>query len=261
MAAEKIYPATIQTRSTVSYQGGVKSSLDEKIVKEASVTLTVNGEEWFNFLCTPEYVDELSVGFLFNSQAIKTRKEIVSLKLCENGNIVDVWLTHQVEKPRLWQKNSGCSGGVSVPDLPLTPLTKSDRFSLTLAEINQILTRFYQEQKLYKISGGVHASALFSRTSYQFSAEDIGRHNTMDKLAGWLVLQERECTSPVIVTTGRVSLEMMQKSAMMRAAFVISRTSPTSASIELAQELGITLIGYAEYDRLKIYTFSENVSP
>ena len=231
----------------------------ENVVSETSVALTVNGVEWFNFLCTPMDLEALAAGFLFSSQIIRSGDEIKALKVGLNGCGMDVWLSHPAEKPPLFQRNSGCSGGISVPEIELEPIQDTNKFKISLSEVNQILATFYHNQQLYQSSGGVHTSALFSGTDLMIKAEDIGRHNTLDKIAGRLLLSGEHVQKAILVTTGRVSLEMMQKAAMIRACFVISRTSPTSASVELAEKLGICLIGYAQKDRLKVYTYPEQI--
>ncbi len=260
MAYTPAFTSPVNNHRITQFQNTRKTISQENIVAEASILLSVNGEEWFNFLCTPMDLEALAAGFLFTSQIIKNPGEISSLEVCANGNGVDVWLTHQAERPSIWQRNSGCSGGVSKPDIELNPLPDSEKFILSPLDINQVLSTFYKSQELYQSSGGVHTSALFSGTELMIKAEDIGRHNTMDKIAGRLLNIQKSVPNPILVTTGRISLEMMQKAAMIRACFVISRTSPTSASVDLADQLGITLIGYAEKDRFKIYTHPEQIS-
>jgi FdhD protein len=235
------------------------SSEKETIITEASIGLSVNGDEWLHFLCTPMDLEALASGFLFTSGIIQSFQEISSLRICDEGTHMDVWLTHAAEKPRLWQKNSGCSGGLSAPDMDLTPIPASAQFKLLPTQIFEILSTFYQSQELYSTSGGVHTSALFSNRELIYSVEDIGRHNTVDKLAGKMLMNNLHPPECLIMTTGRISLEMMQKAAIMQAPFVVSRTSPTSASIQLAQALGITMIGYANNHRLKIYSHPEAV--
>ena len=91
------------------------------------------------------------------------------------------------------------------------------------------------------------------------SAEDIGRHNTLDKLTGLYLIEKPELSPSVVLTTGRISSEMLQKSARIGAAIVISRTSPSSLSIEMAYSRGLTLIGYAHRNRFTVYTHPERV--
>lgn len=258
--SQPLLTSSVKNTHVIYIHNNQKATSQENVVSEASILLNVNGEEWFNFLCTPMDLENLAAGFLFSSQIIKTAGEIRSLEMCANGNGIDVWLSHPASKPRLWQRNSGCSGGISIPEVKLTPVNDVEKFLLSPLEINDILSTFYRNQKVYQSSGGVHASALFSKTNLAYLTEDIGRHNTLDKIAGKMLLSPVDVPWPILVTSGRISVEMMQKASMIRSCFVISRTSPTSASVDLADQLGITLIGYAEKDRFKVYTHPEQIA-
>jgi FdhD protein len=109
-------------------------------------------------------------------------------------------------------------------------------------------------QDLYRSTGGVHCSAISDGTAILAQAEDIGRHNTLDKLSGMLLFEDLRADPLIILTTGRVSAEMLQKSARLGAAAVVSRTSPTSQSVEMAGRLGIVLAGYARRGEMLVYT-------
>jgi FdhD protein len=258
--SQPIFTTPVKNTRVISVHDNQKTTSLENVVSEASILLNVNGEEWFNFLCTPMDLEELSAGFLFSSQIIKNADEIRSLEMCANGSGIDVWLSHPAKKPRLWQRNSGCSGGISVPEVKMAPVTDVEYFLLSPLEVNEILYVFYKNQKVYQSSGGVHASALFSKTNLAYLTEDIGRHNTLDKIAGKMLLSPVDVPWPILVTSGRISVEMMQKASLIRSCFVISRTSPTTTSVDLADQLGITLIGYAEKDRFKVYTHPEQIA-
>ena len=91
-------------------------------------------------------------------------------------------------------------------------------------------------------------------------AQDIGRHNTLDKIAGYCLLNDLHPEQRVLITTGRISSEMLQKARRLEAAILISRTSPSALSIQLAQTAGITLIGYARRNRFNVYTHAERIS-
>jgi FdhD protein len=105
----------------------------------------------------------------------------------------------------------------------------------------------------------VHTSALSDGKNIRVIAEDIGRHNSVDKLAGLCLLNQVEIPKKVLLTTGRISSEMLQKSARIGASIVISRTSPSSLSIEMAEKLRVTLIGYARRDRFNVYALPERI--
>ena len=246
------------------FEGDHCQSLEAQAITEASITLTVNGEDWLAFMCTPVEVEALAVGFLFNEGLIRSKDEIASVRVCSTGDNVDVWLTHLVEKPAQWRRTSGCTGGVTgvsgagktVVDNPrLVP----DGVVLSPAEIAGLVAGLYAAQDLHASTGGVHTSALSDGQRILITAEDIGRHNTLDKIAGRCLLDEINPLQRVLITTGRVSSEMMQKAARIGASVVISRTAPSSLSIELAEQSGITLIGYARHDRFTVYCHPERV--
>jgi FdhD protein len=131
---------------------------------------------------------------------------------------------------------------------------------LTPEQITESVAALFENQEVYKQTGGVHTSALSDGARILAVAEDVGRHNTLDKLAGICLMNGIRLSSGVILTTGRISSEMLQKASRMGACMIISRTAPTSLSIQLAKDRNITLIGYARRDRFNVYTHPERVS-
>jgi FdhD protein len=244
------------------FEGGSCQVTETQAITEMSVTLTVNGESWLSLLCTPLEVEALAVGFLFNEGLIHSKDEIASVRLCPTGDMVDVWLTHAVEKPVQWRRTSGCTGGVTgVPAEAQgqTPQLATDGVTLSPGQVTALVAQLFAAQDLYKTAGGVHTSALSDGKRILIAAEDIGRHNTLDKIAGRCLLDGINPLQGVLITTGRVSSEMMQKAARLGASIVISRTAPSSLSIDIAEQAGITLIGYARRDRFTVYCHPERV--
>jgi FdhD protein len=241
------------------YRAGRWEKVDSGIIVETPVSLTVNGEIWLTFMCTPTDLEALAVGFLFNEGVIESKLEIADVRVCEHGENVDVWLSHAVEKPKEWRRTSGCTGGVTAAEYESPLPIALNGFSISPQEINQLINLLFESQDLYRQVGGVHTSALSDGQAVCVKAEDIGRHNSVDKLAGICLLNPIEMSKKILLTTGRVSSEMLQKSARLGAAIVISRTSPSSLSIELADKLGVTLIGYARRDRFSVYAHPERV--
>ncbi len=230
-----------------------------RVISETSVSLTVNGEVWISFMCTPADLEALAVGFLFNEGIIHQMADVAAVSTCENGSNVDVWLNYNVHKPAQWRRTSGCAGGVTSEQAkPVKIITfEENKFApeLVLNAMNQLL----EVQELYREARGVHCSALSDGQRIIYRAEDIGRHNTLDKLAGMILMKPVAMEHRIIVTTGRISSEMLQKSTQLGAQVVISRTSPTSLSVEMAKENGITLVGYARRNQFLVYAAPERL--
>jgi FdhD protein len=130
---------------------------------------------------------------------------------------------------------------------------------ITPVQINELVVRLFQSQELYRKTGGVHTSILSNGENTLIKAEDIGRHNTIDKIAGAMLKLEAVLPYKILITTGRISSEMLQKAARMQAEILISRTSPSSLSIQLAEQMGITLIGYARRNQFNVYAHPERI--
>ena len=229
---------------------------------EAPVSLTVNGEVWLTFMCTPTQLEVLAIGFLFNEGIIQDFSEVADTRICEHGDNVDVWLHHAAQKPAKWTRTSGCTGGMTSVETNVEPRLAAYKISamLTPKQIPLLLKLLDEHQTLYKQSGGLHTSVLTDGKVSLASAEDIGRHNSLDKIAGTMLMKGSKPKRSLLLTTGRISSEMMQKAIRLEVSVVISRTSPSSISVELAEKQGITLIGYAKRHRFNVYTHPERLS-
>lgn len=234
---------------------------NSETIVEMPVSLTVNGQVWISFMCTPVDLEELAVGFLYNEEIIESMDDVADVRVCEHGDNVDVWLNQAVEQPANWRRTSGCTGGVTAVDLLAKPNVSfaESRLEVKPEAICDLLERLFQSQLLYRETGGVHTSALSDGEKVVLVAEDIGRHNTLDKIAGLVLMKNTQPKNRILITTGRISSEMLQKAARIQAPILISRTSPSSLSIEMAERYGITLIGYARKHRFNVYSNSWRV--
>jgi FdhD protein len=237
-------------------------SMDAETIVETPVSLTVNGQVWLTFMCTPVHLEALAIGFLYNEGVIQNMSEVVDVRVCEHGDNVDVWLDRTVEEPKSWRRTTGCTGGMTAVDLLSKPNVSLHNSSLTFPPeaIENFLEMLLEAQVLYRKTGGVHTSVLSDGRKILTSAEDIGRHNTLDKIAGLCLLEGILLKEGVLMTTGRISSEMLQKAAKLNAPILISRTSPSSLSIEMAERYGITLIGYVRKQRFNVYTHMQRIS-
>jgi FdhD protein len=248
--------------TTLSYQTGKWEEKRTNIISEQSISLTVNNEPWLTIMCTPTDLEALAVGFLYNEEIVETMDEVASVRVCPEETNIDVWLNRSVKKPKNWIRTTGCLGGkTSLANV--TPaggkIVISNDAKLSADKVEELINLLNEVQELYRESGGVHTSALSDGESILIAAEDIGRHNTLDKIAGRYIMERISPARKIILTTGRISSEMIQKAGRIGAGVVISRTSPSSLSVQMADEEGITLIGYARRDRFTIYAHPEGI--
>lgn len=228
--------------------------VDAAVIDEVTVTLHVNGQALTSFMCSPVGLEAMALGFLRNEGLIAGLEEVELVKLSHSSTCVDVWLRREFMAPSHAIRTSGCSGGITFDDLA------GQRPSLPLGDPvtpQQVIARYFElraAETLYPITRGVHASALCTPEALLLLAEDVGRHNTLDKLAGKAMLERVDTAGCLIVTTGRISSEMLGKAAKLGVPVVASRTSPTSRSVALAQAWNITVIGYVRRDSLRVYS-------
>jgi FdhD protein len=243
------------------FESGQWKQIEADAPVETDVALTVNGEVWTTFMCTPILVEEMVVGFLFNEGIIQSMEDVADVRICEHGDNVDVWTTQDVEQPSKWRRTSGCAGGVTSveADSSITPL-QADGWKVSPGQITRLVEMLFESQELYRETGGIHTSALSDGKKVILAAEDIGRHNTLDKIAGLWLTHKPHLENKILITTGRISSEMLQKAVRIGASILISRTAPSSLAIRLAKQYGITLIGYARRHRFNLYTHPERIS-
>jgi FdhD protein len=232
-----------------------------EIIVETPVSLTINGEIWLTLMCTPVDLEYLAAGFLFNEGVIQSAKEIASIHVCDAGDNIDLWLQHKAEKPSKWRRTSGCTGGITSVDANMhaSNIHSHNADTITPNQVSRLVEALFESQDIYRVAGGVHTSALSDGQIILAVAEDIGRHNTMDKIAGRCMMEHINSSEQILITTGRISSEMLQKADRMDISIVISRTSPSSLSIQMAEQWGITLIGYARRNSFRIYAHPERI--
>jgi len=207
-------------------------------------------------LCTPARLTQLVLGFLYLEGIIADRQEVGSLRVCEDEPIADVrLLKNEFNAPPRRTITSGCGSGSS---FDAQPPVVSD-LMVTSGEVLALMRQLYQQQALFQEVGGIHSSALADREKILVSAEDIGRHNTLDKIMGECLMRGLSTQDKILLTTGRISSEMVLKAARMQVPVIVSRGTPTERAVKLGRELGITVVGYARSDRLSVFSGDERL--
>lgn len=242
------------------YAGGKWQSQPLRIVKEMPLTLYLNKHELVTLLCTPNKLNQLVLGFLHLQGLIKSADDVAFMRVCAEESVADINLLDQsVRAPERRVLTTGCGGGVALNldpgDLPRLETS----LQLTPDQVLHMVRVLRTESRLYPVTGGVHASMLSDGERALAIAEDVARHNTIDKIDGECLLTGAPTAGQVLVTTGRISSEMLVKAARMRTPIVISRTSPTHLATTLAEQLGITLVGYARSNSFSVYTHSQRI--
>ncbi len=232
-----------------------------EVIEELPLTIYVNGVELVTIMETPLNQDWLAVGFLMNEGIINNLEEIEDLRITADGCCVDIWLNRSVVFPSKKIITSGCGGGVTYddPEVGIEPFQIKTR--TTPDQILQAFNRLQTKDSLYARARGVHAAGLLDLEKDQLImvAEDVGRHNSIDKLLGACLLKGIPTKGNALLTTGRISSEMLRKGALMGCPVVASRTSPTSLAVEMARAWKVTLIGYARHGKLRVYCYPERL--
>jgi len=227
---------------------------------EEQVALYVNGQLLVSLMCTPTYLEELALGFLYNEGLIEGLDDVVELQICGDGRSVDVWLTYDLDMPSHRVITSGCSGGTTfedVSDVHHHPVRSDLR--VTPRQVTELLSALAESSRIYRRTGGVHAAALADGECLVCVAEDVGRHNALDKVAGVCLRCGHPTRDRILLSSGRISSEMVTKAARMGVPVLVSRTAPTSLSVQLARAWGITLLGYVRRHSFRVYAGEERV--
>jgi FdhD protein len=238
----------------------VEGVLDE-VASEIPVRLVLNDKTFVTLLCTPTELKELAVGFLLSEGLLRDKASIKKLEVDEREPAIHIELSGlPADVSGLFEKrtiSSGCGRGITFTDYQARAVQRIDDGSLRigLEEIRGLLKTFRTISSLYLETGGVHSAALADAGNILFFSEDIGRHNAVDKLIGKAFLNEVSIENKMLLTSGRVTSEIMTKAGRNRFPILVSRAAPSCMAVSLAEDLGITLVGFARGDRMNIYTW------
>ncbi len=244
------------------------SGVEDRVVVEKALTVYLNGEEFITMICSPGQERELVTGFLCSEGIISRPEELANMNFDYNEGLVWVETTAKsVLSEKLFLKRyltSCCGKGRSsfyfANDARITRKIESD-LKLTPQQALYFSSLLEEKSELFHLTGGVHSGALASGDGFDCFAFDIGRHNVLDKLFGWAFAKGYDLSREVLVFSGRISSEILIKTAKMGCPIIVARSAPTDLALNLAEELDITVIGFARRDRLNLYTHPGRVMP
>ena len=224
-----------------------------EVVREQPLSVFVNGEKFLTLLCSPMGLESLVTGYLWMEKVIGDPAEIARLEISPVDGRAEVTLTHPVTLPTERILTSGCGGGITFRiDHRLFPRLRS-RLRVRPTELAARMKDLFQSALHYQSSRGIHGAALADADRLLIVAEDVGRHNAVDKVKGEALRLGIATEDRLLLSTGRVSSEMLLKAARMGVPVIASRTSPTEMAVALAEQLGVTVCGYVRPDGLNVY--------
>lgn len=254
----------ITTRKVLKIKNGEKFLEEDSIITEYPFTVFLNGKEFITLLCTQSLLDQLVVGFLVSEGLIDSKEDIVSLKIDKEKGIGYVETKKKTDlMEKLYGKRtltSGCGKGTvfySVVD-SFKSRKVNPNFEMNLEDITNLTRKFNRYSDMFLQTGGVHSCALSDGKDIIIFGDDIGRHNALDKIIGKAVMDDIPLDDKIVLTTGRISSEIMIKIAKRGIPAVVSKSAPTELAIKIAKDLNITIVGFVRGLKMNIYTNIKN---
>lgn len=249
---------------TVTYRNGRLESGETEVVQEFPLKLIVNRREVATLICSPHDLKFLTAGFLRLQGFVKSVEDFLMLSVCNDFGVANVGIRGVVPDRLQPVLTSGCGAGISFTSgqrtINLQAQYDKPQHTYRPSEIFGMMEQLARLAENYKCHGGIHSAAVGDGSSILLHAEDLGRHNTLDRIAGEALLKGIDLSGTMLVTSGRVSTELAAKAAMLGISLIASRTSPTNMAVKMCEESGIVLIGYVRGGHFTIYTCPERIA-
>ncbi|UFS68531.1 formate dehydrogenase accessory sulfurtransferase FdhD [Geomonas sp. RF6] len=244
------------------YDGGKLVPFQHEPVQEYPLKLIVNGRELATLITSPHDLRFLVAGFLRLQGFVHSADDFHLLSVCDDYGVANVKLKGELPGGLKPVVTSGCGGGITFNlDEELAPSPSStggkDVYPDDIFDLMEQLARL---AGAYRTSGGIHSAAVADGRTIILYSEDIGRHNTLDRIAGEALLKGIDLAGKVLLTSGRVSAEMVAKAIRLGITLIASRTSPTDLAVRLARDAGITVVGYLRGGKFNVYSHPERLS-
>ena len=265
----KNLPPATQARAALAWHGGVSRDGSRALAEELPVALTYDGATHAVMMATPIDLDDFAIGFSLTEGLIGAPADITDIAVVpvELGIDVRIWLTKPagdmiVTRRRRLLGASGCGmcGLESLAEANRSiPLVRGEP-RLNASAIAAAVAALRPAQILNEQTRAMHGAAFHRPGSPLLLREDVGRHNALDKLAGALARAGQSAADGILLLSSRISVEMVQKAAMMGAPVVVAVSAPTAMAVRLAEQARITLVGIARDDGFEVFTHRERIS-
>jgi FdhD protein len=244
--------------SILKVAGDSSQATTDLVAVEKKVGISVNGERVLSLYCSPTMVREFVVGIVHN-------EALISGEWCAERMTIEYGKEIHVDIPssgtvREGERvvTSGCGGGVSFSRGVAGRVTDNASFSANA--IRTIFKEFQHRSDAYRLTGGAHSAALTDGEKILAFAEDIGRHNAVDKVIGYCLLENIPFGGKMMLASGRLSSEIVNKCAVCQVPVLVSRAAPTSLAVDIAESAGITVVGFVRGERMNVYSGKERIT-
>jgi len=230
------------------------------VIREINLIVNVNGKPLAHIACAGLHVKELAAGFLRSEKMISTRDDIEKIEIHQHKKSVNVILKNKENFAKATVKNIASSGARGKTNISvLQPLNISTDFNIKTGLLLKLMDKLLDGSVVHNQTGGTHCSALAIGKKIVALREDIGRHNTIDMLGGYALLENMDLSRAMILTTGRISSEIVYKIWNMGIPVIVSHSAPTANAVELSRKANILLIGYVRSNKMNIYSHERRV--
>ena len=233
------------TRTVISYKGASLAEEKKDLVEEVYLLLYVNGKNVGEMICSPWEIREAVIGYLCMKEYIETASDVLSMDIDEDAQAV--WIEVSENRSHTCSRKREVSAAAG------------EELSLTVEDVMELSQKLEEKSGLFHRTGGVHCAGFVRDGVFLSYKEDVSRHVAVDKVVGDCLLREIPMENGILVFSGRVPAEIMNKVAAMGCTVLIAKSAPTNYSCDLAQKLGITLIGFARDTGFNIYSHPERI--
>ena len=254
-------------KAILRFRGRFACAKTDYVVEEACFQLRLDGRVVDEFTCSPWGLEELAVGRLYSRGLIESWNQLSCVTVDEERGVLDVCKAAEARPVQAkgtvipfadvleFNKRASMDG-----DAPCALKRVHSSLRLDPVDVSSRISLLERESDLFHLTGGVHAAALSDASGVVARFEDVGRHNALDKLVGWCIMNDVHVDDKTLLFSGRVPQEIILKAIRLGVPVVVSPGAPTSLSVDLAEEYGITLIGFAKRGRFNVYSHAERIA-
>jgi len=237
-----------------------KKDTEDIVTKELSLTIIFNNRELVTLLCSPVDLKYLAIGFLSSEGLLNSKDDVKEITVDDRKGVVrvetDADKSNRGEflSKRLITSGGGRGGSLYNGAGVQNRASVESQALIAASEVFALVKEFQNRSQIFKTTGGVHSAALCDAKNILVFKEDIGRHNAIDKVFGECIWEDITTVDHIIITSGRISSEILLKIAKRNIPILVSKAAPTNLGVRLANSFGVTLIGFVRGERMNIYS-------